>query len=243
MIERLKYLYRAYRYKHKIDPNEINYIYKNLQPNDIAVDIGAHKGGYLYWMQKKVGKNGRVYAFEPQPKLHQYISKIIQVNNYSQVTLEHKGVSIQKGILELNIPMTKSGTSPGATIEKVNHQGDFKQVKVDVITLDEYFFNKNIFPSLIKIDVEGHEKAVLEGGIKLLKKCKPKIVMECENRHLNDGDVFDIFKILINIGYKGYFFENNQLIALEHFDIKKHQVQEDGRFWEAENYINNFVFE
>lgn len=66
---RLRLIYRAWRYRLRIDPGEIRYLLATLRPGRMALDIGAHKGAYSYWMSKAVGPWGEVIAFEPQPEL------------------------------------------------------------------------------------------------------------------------------------------------------------------------------
>ncbi len=245
LIHQLKYMYRAHRFKHKIDSAEINYLTKNLHKSEIAIDIGAHKGGYLYWMRQRVGATGQIYAFEPQRTLFQYLEKTISLMNYQNVTLENQGISTEDGKLKFYIPNTKQGTSPAARIDFLeNDISDYQEVMIKVTSLDTYFFDRQIFPNFLKIDVEGHEKNVLLGGSHLLEICKPRIIMECENRHLSDGEtVLDVFEVLLKLNYRGYFFENQTLKPIEEFEIDKHQQIAEGRFWEAKNYVNNFIFE
>lgn len=241
MLEKVKFLYRAYRYKYKIDIPEIDFIINHLKQGDIAVDIGCHKGGYLYWLQKSIGTTGKVYAFEPQDKLYQYLNRAIQVMNYLNVTLENKGLSTQVGVVNFYIPPTKSGTSPGAKIDLLEeNKGNKRSIKVT--SLDEYFLDRQIIPNLIKIDVEGHEEQVILGGLKLLKQHRPKLLIECENRHLKNKNIFEVFDHLLKIDYKGYYFSGKTRQPIEHFQLDVHQKAGEGRFWEAEGYINNFVF-
>jgi FkbM family methyltransferase len=242
MIERLKYLYRAYKYKYLKDANEINFALGHIGKGDTIIDIGCHKGAYLYWLQRRVGNNGRVFGFEPQAILFQYLQKITELQHYKNVVLENKGLSNAVGRASFFIPKTKSGTSPGASIEQTEKAHLHTKVEIDITTLDTYFYEKGIFPSLIKLDVEGHEKKVLLGGLQLLKKCHPIIIMECENRHLQEETVFDVFEILWQLGYKGFFYKNNHLTSLGEFKMDIHQRTGNGRFWEDKNYINNFIF-
>lgn len=244
MLTALKYLYRAYRYRYRIDPVEIAYITRNLNAGDTAVDIGCHKGGYLYWMRKSVGATGKCYAFEPQPALHRYLQQVLQTFSYPNVTLENKGLSSSAGTFQLHIPKTASGSSPGASLNALEKSGAaVEKVEVQTVTLDGYFFERGIVPKLIKIDVEGHEAEVLKGGEKLLQKHRPRIIMECESRHLNGGSVLDVAQILLDWGYNGFFIQGTRLISIEAFDPAIHQRQEGKRFWEAADYVNNFVFE
>ena len=243
MFQRLAYLYRALRYRYRVDPVEISYILRALAPGDIAVDVGCHKGGYLYWMQRRVGERGRVYAFEPQPKLFAYLEGIQKTFGFSHVTLENKGLSDAFGNLELRVPVSASGTSPGATLNPVEG-APFHSHFVEVTTLDRYFFDTGIRPALLKIDVEGHELQVLRGARQLLADRKPRILMECEQRHIGAlGSLEEVFRFLLDLGYAGYFIHRGELRPLAEFDPALHQRMGEGRFWEAEEYVNNFVFE
>jgi FkbM family methyltransferase len=242
MIEQLKYWYRAMRYRFRVDPVEISYIIQQLEKGDTAVDIGCHKGGYLYWMERSVGATGHCYAFEPQPTLFQYLQQIKQLKGWGNVTLEPKGVSAQAGSFELHIPRTSSGTSPGATINTLTGT-DHETVAIETVTIDGYFFEKGIHPKLMKIDVEGHELEVLKGGQQLFQQVRPRILMECENRHLQGHTVLDVFAQLEEWGYQGQFINQGTIRPLSQFDPEKHQHQGEGRFWEAPDYANNFIFE
>lgn len=243
MLSRLSYLYRAWRYRNRVDPIEIRYILDTLQPGDTAIDIGCHKGGYLYWMLRRVGQQGFVYAFEPQPRLFEYLTGIQQQFSFQNVKLENMGLSSQAGRMQLHIPASSSGTSPGATLNVLADNAHFLRHEVQVTTLDAYFQANGIRPALLKIDVEGHEGEVLKGGRALLEACKPSILMECENRHLNGGDVRDVFRFLLDMGYSGRFIQRGKLKPLAEFDAAIHQQEGPGRFWEAPDYVNNFVFE
>ncbi|MEZ4888477.1 MAG: FkbM family methyltransferase [Chitinophagales bacterium] len=245
MFERIKYWYRAVRYKYKLDKVEIRYILANVKQGQIAVDIGAHKGGYLYWLQKKVGSKGWVFAFEPQPKLSQYLLKICAKKKYKNVIIENMGVSAQKGSFDLFLPNGKS-SSPGASLQK-HHKTTSKfhnSIEIQTTTLDEYFLKERYLkPHFLKIDVEGHELEVFKGGEQLLKEVKPKILVECEQRHLHDTSIDQVFQFLLDLGYKGYFIHQNEWKPLIHFSVGKHQRIMDGRYWMSPDYCNNFIFE
>jgi FkbM family methyltransferase len=233
-------MFRAYRYRYKIDPKEIGYILKNLKRGDIAVDIGAHKGGYLYWMHKKVTSKGRVYAFEPQILLYNYLQK--RVAAASNITVENLALSNQEAEATIFVPKTAKGVSPGARLGAVD-DGEFIESSIKTTTLDTYFLSRKVYPDFLKIDVEGHEKEVLAGGEKLIKMAMPKIIMECENRHLSTGNVFSVFNDLLDWGYDGYFYENQAKMCIDEFDESVHQRRGSGRFWEEKGYVNNFIFE
>lgn len=239
----LKYIFRAYRYLYKVDPNEINYVRENLKEGSIAVDIGAHKGGYLYWMQKSVKATGKIYAFEPQVKLYNYLKNIAASLKFKNVSIENLGMSSEEGEVSFYVPKSKNGISIGARIDQFKNDRECDESKIKITTLDKYFFDRQIYPDLIKIDTEGHERQILLGGMNLLKACKPRIVMECEVRHLSETSMSDVFQILIDLDYKGYFYENNKLKPVKEFNAEVHQDLVKGKWGERKKYINNFIFE
>src|SRR5262245_12510548 len=101
MSVRLKYLYRAYRYRFRVDPAEIRFVRQSLQPGQVAVDIGCHKGAYTYWMRRRVGPSGAVYAFEPQPKQVAYLRQAFSAMNYDNVEIVPMALSNKSGELPL----------------------------------------------------------------------------------------------------------------------------------------------
>src|SRR5436190_21936928 len=104
MSVRLKYVYRAYRYRFRVDPAEIRFVRQSLRPGQVAVDIGCHKGAYTYWMRRCVGPSGAVYAFEPQPKQVAYLREAFSVMGYDNVELVPMAVSNKSGQLPLYTP-------------------------------------------------------------------------------------------------------------------------------------------
>lgn len=68
-LGRIRWLFRAWRYRYRLERREITLLLQQLRPGDWAVDVGAHKGAYTYWMQRAAGATGQVFALEPQPLL------------------------------------------------------------------------------------------------------------------------------------------------------------------------------
>lgn len=242
MFDKIEYIYRAYRFRLKIDKQEINFLLNNLSIDDSTIDIGCHKGAYLYWMKKKIGNNGNIIAFEPQKILYDYLIKIKNILNYKNVLIENIGLSSKTGKAKFFVPKTKSGTSPGARIGNIDENENNLVYEIDVNTLDNYFLESDFSPKLIKIDVEGHEKDVILGGKNFLSRTKPIIIVESESRHLASGNVFELFDLLRDMGYRGLFFENGVQKPIENFNPEIHQKNIGGRFWEAPGYVNNFIF-
>lgn len=241
MIEKIKLKLRANKYRNKLDRGGISYIISSIKSGQTVLDIGAHKAGYLYFMQKQVGDKGYVYAFEPQSNLFQYLKKIKKLFKWDNVTIEHLALSDASENVTLYIPTNKisSGSSPGATILEPNRRSEFgKTEEVKTETLDSYCYHKQIKPDFLKIDVEGNELSVFQGGIETLKKYKPKILVEIEARHVGKEKVLETFEFMKSLGYKGYIIHDLTYIPLIEFDFDKHQNTAIKK-----NYCNNFIFE
>jgi hypothetical protein len=98
----------------------------------------------------------------------------------------------------------------------------------------------------IKIDVEGHELAVLRGGLKTIQRCLPMLLIEIEDRH-KPRALKEVCELLGEIGYEGYFICKNQLNSVNCFDPTTHQNPKNIGGWKSGwkrsgVYINNFIF-
>ncbi len=232
-------MWRAFKARFRDQRAELTAIRKALKPGDTAVDIGANKGSYLLWLSRWVG-HGRVVAFEPQLELADYLRWACGALSLTNVTVEPKAVSNVSGERTLYLPGGKM--SPGASLNEYVAGGEAcAGVPVPVVALDDYFAaDKKV--RVIKIDVEGHEKSVFEGAERILAEQSPLLVFECENRHLRQGDVTDVFSYLARMGYSGSFIEAQKLRPISEFQATRHQRRTEGRFWDAKTYCNNFIF-
>ena len=238
IIEKIKLIFRAYRYKNKIDKTEIAYIVNSLGKGKTAIDIGAHKGGYLYNILKQIGPKGHIYAFEPQTILFNYLTELKRIFGWPNVVIEHIALSDRMGTVSLFIPANNGKpTSPGASIVGSENFREFKTEEVQTETLDSYCSRKNIKPDLLKIDVEGNELNVFKGGAETLKKYRPKILFECEERHIGKEKVLETFRFLEGLGYEGQFIAADKIMPLDSFDFNIHQNKD------TKPYCNNFIFD
>lgn len=148
-------------------------IYEKLaQPKtgDIVFDIGAHAGFWTGRAAGMVGEQGRIYSFEPEPSnyalLCENVQHIKQVEAYPLAFSNVQG----RGVLHLSHSSAEHSLEPN--VMKTSN------VVIDIDTLDTFFSRLVDMINFIKIDVEGHELQVLQGGKKTIKKCRPIIVME-----------------------------------------------------------------
>ena len=69
----------------KYEPYETKLILKQTKKGDVVVDVGANIGYYTILLADKVGKNGKVYAFEPDKLNFEILVKNIKANNLKNV--------------------------------------------------------------------------------------------------------------------------------------------------------------
>jgi FkbM family methyltransferase len=272
MKTKLRYLYRAYRYRYRVDTAELRFLRASLQPGGVAVDIGCHKGAYTYWMRRRIGASGLVIAFEPQPRQVAYLRTAFASLPFENVVLVPMGLSDRVGLAQLHVP-SGAGQTHAASFEQVHvaaslrdavrdAEASFGETRlrgcpprlggladppcsvqdVEVTTLDAFFAEQPRGPDFLKIDVEGHELAVLLGGREVLETHRPTLLVECEARHRPDGDVRPVFDFLYLLGYKGTFFHNGIRRPLAEFDPAVHQRIGTDTDHLPRGYVNNFAF-
>jgi FkbM family methyltransferase len=227
-----RFLWRAHRARLADQAAELSLIRQHTRPGDLACDVGANKGSYLYWMSRWAG---RVVAFEPQPGLADYLRDITTGLPLKNVTIEQKGVSDHTGVLKLYMPSTNS---PEASLRPIEGA---QTSQIPVVSVDDYFAPSDRL-KMLKVDVEGAELDVFKGADRILSKDRPVILFECEQRHLRTGSVFDCFRHLEARGYAGQFIHGKSLKPVSDFDLAIHQAQTGDRFWREPDYSNNSLF-
>jgi FkbM family methyltransferase len=240
-IRRAVLAHRGWRYRRRVDPDEIRWMRSVLREGDVAVDVGAHKGGYTYWMRRAVGAGGAVFAFEPQPALSAYLRACVADFGWRNVAVMDCALSSEPGERTLLIPGADAplgATSPGASLVGASLPPGSRGYAVPCNTLDRVLRVEapGVRVRLIKCDVEGHELDVLLGADETIRHDRPLLLFECEARHDPSRPVDAVFDHLGALGYRGFFFLDGDQVPVERLDPAIHQVA--GR----RPYVNNFVF-
>lgn len=231
-------LHRAYRYKYKHDIGGIHFLLQHLKQGDTVLDVGAHKGGYLYWMQKQIGKSGKAVAFEPQIKLYNHLQNLKADFKWCNVTIENMALDNTAAHKQLFIPTTQhDGSSPGARLISDEAANGGLVQSIATTTLDQYCLQQQLYPHFLKIDVEGNEWNVLKGAEDILTTCRPNILIEVEARHVGEDVAQKTLEWLEHRGYEGYCLAGKQMLPLKEFAFNQHQ-----NFSNKKAYYNNFGF-
>ena len=154
-----------------------------VHAGDIVIDAGAHKGVYTYRLAQLVGAMGQVIAYEPQPDMAAYLTAAsTQGVMHDCVELRDRALSDHAGTATLSIPAGGPDRRGEATLREVGMSA--ATYRVQTVLLDEEPLPGRI--AFIKVDVEGHELAVLCGGRSVLKRDQPALLIEIEHRHAPD---------------------------------------------------------
>ena len=218
---------RAWRERRKGE-KEIKIIPDLLVNCNRAIDIGANVGVWSYWLSKHAKK---VESFEPNPKIFNVLKniKIKNVNTYN-IALSNKS-----GSVDLLIPKGSKGFSnQGASLSSIKVQGEHKSLSIQAKCLDEYNF---LDVNFIKIDVEGHEHEVIEGAKETIKKCKPTMVIEMEEKH-NKIPIEDQISSVEKLGYRCYVLINNKIVNINEINLDKFHHNPTNK----DSYLFNFIF-
>jgi FkbM family methyltransferase len=139
------------------------------RPGSTALDVGTNNGAHALVMARCVGPQGRVFGFEPTPRMHEQAEANCAHNGAAQVQVQ-VAVGDQPGEARFD----DASDQPNTGISRITETGSRR---VEVVTLDQCVPTE-LDVSLIKIDVEGHELAVLRGAQALLARTRPAIVLE-----------------------------------------------------------------
>lgn len=180
------------------------------------------------------------HAFEPNPDYAWVYRRVL-----GGVILQPFALSDRAGRARFHIPVVGDVAYAGwGTLENpaVFAGHETREFEVELRRLDDLGLDP---VGLIKIDVEGHELAVLRGGLETLRRDRPAILVEAEERH-RAGVLSELFALMAAEGYRGCFLLDGRLAPLAEFDAQRHQaVEPDGSIGgrvSSLHYIRNFLF-
>jgi FkbM family methyltransferase len=198
-----------------------------VDPRRNAVDVGANKGTYTYFLARLAR---HVHAFEPNPKMFKILQRTIARN----VTASPVALSNRSGTAEFRIPRQSKGgfSNQGGSLSEAKISKNYKGVTVETRRLDELDLGDVGF---MKIDVEGFEQEVIDGARETIRRCRPTLLVEVEEGYTK-VPIETALRWILDIGYHGLFLERGVLRSLDDFDPVAHHRNE------TRGYVNNYIF-
>lgn len=191
---------RIYWYGRYNEPDEVNLVKLLLCEGDCFIDIGANIGYFTFAAVLSTGKSGKVISFEPNPYTFEILSQNLSLNNFNCIDLHQVALGEASGTAILHFQRDCSDGK--ASIFKGNTHN--ASIKVNQITLDSFIHEYNISPTVIKIDAEGSEEAILKGSHKTLSSSSsPVLLIE------SFSNTSDMFAYLSSLDYQPYILSKH----------------------------------
>jgi FkbM family methyltransferase len=150
-----------------------------LGPGAVAIDVGANLGEWTVPLARAVGAGGQVLACEPAPLAAAALKATLRANALRQAEIIRCAVGDHDGSVEFTVPViTSARTDTG--IARIGAPGSgHTALDVALSSIDSLVAERRLDRvDLIKIDVEGHEKQVLDGAEITLGRFRPAMVIE-----------------------------------------------------------------
>jgi len=143
----------------------------------VTLDIGAYVGFYTL-LAAQANPAGRVFAFEPLPRVYERLQKNVALNKLANVECIRAAVSDQKGRAEFYTAGSLP-TSSSLSFEFMKNGPELDKLMVEVVTVDEFVEARQLaVVDLVKIDTESTEPLVLKGMEQTIRLHRPIIICE-----------------------------------------------------------------
>jgi FkbM family methyltransferase len=182
-----------------LDPKLTWVVDRLLRPGDNVLDIGANWGLVTMRAARRVGSGGRVHAIEPQKALIACGERSAMLNHYTQITFHALALSDASSTMTLSVPDVNSGAaSLSHGLGEVAGHDENVAVKETSAFLESLDIGRW---RLWKIDVEGHEAAVLRGAVRYLgTERRPDVIVFEEHR--KPAVRAESVRLLASLGYE-----------------------------------------
>jgi FkbM family methyltransferase len=144
-----------------------------VKPGDWALDIGANVGHYTLRLAELVGPTGRVIAFEPVPATFALLANNVRIARATNVSLVNAAASDCTRAVGMRIPLFATGLRNYYEAALADGETDTTTL---ALRIDDVIAALPV--NMVKIDVEGHERAALDGMQELIATRHPTMILE-----------------------------------------------------------------
>jgi FkbM family methyltransferase len=194
------------------------------RPGDVVADVGASIGLYTVALANRVGPEGQVYSFEPDPVSYDWLSRNVALN---KLGCRVHSLPVVVGAEEGSVDFASGRSTESAVLRAPSPISS----RVQSVRLDNVL--AGIALDLLKIDVEGYELHVLRGAAGLLRdpaRGPRSIFVEVHPFAWEQFGVTDcsLLEILWNSGYKVSDLAGNDVRTVERYGVIVAMRPEDG---------------
>lgn len=192
-----------------------------LKQGNTILDVGANSGLYSIFYSKLVGEEGRVYAFEPDSTTYSFLHENLKLNGCKNVTTYNCALSNKESIVEMvsynteDLNLKLQGDS-FKYMQEVFDGSDATGNGMKAYKLDDFEEIRKISKiDFIKIDVEGAELLVLQGGLNIIREHTPVIIFELSGEWTARFNYkpYEVLVLLNELNYEMEEYDLQQWIA------------------------------
>jgi len=178
-----------------------------LKTDSVFVDIGANMGEFTLFAAKRVPR-GKVYAFEPVAEAFARLEGNVRRNKFTNVFLRAEGLMDQEASLPIYAQSGRFADGSRNTGLYTLHPHDDRNLamqEIQLVRLDDLVSAGEVStPTIMKIDVEGAELAVLKGARRVLAQFHPVLILELARHTLEAAGTTqrEVVSYLEALGYR-----------------------------------------
>lgn len=156
----------------EFEPGVSGIIRDVVKPGQVCLDLGANFGWYTTLLHRLTGPDGEVHAFEPVPESFARLQRNVSLlDTPARVHLNNLALGRADGTLPIHL---FDGLPNGHASLSTMGRTDFTTIAANVITLDGYLEASGVsHVDFVKVDIEGAERAMLEGAGRLMRQTPP----------------------------------------------------------------------
>ena len=192
--------------------DDLIFLRQLLSAGEQFVDVGANIGLWTLTAAEKVGENGRIFSFEPNPATFTKLQKNVERNKIQERVLLYQCAVSSKSGSEAFFCASEHNVSQLAEHERAD------AITVRIVDLDSLLEGAPCLNRIagIKIDVEGHEFEVLKGAERTIRKHNPWIIVEFNTTSLQSKAISDwsVYNHLLAHGYRAWTYDKTQIYSL-----------------------------
>ncbi len=179
------------------------------------IDIGAHLGLFSVISSQLVCDSGKIVCFEPTPGTYAILEQTLKMNHCDNVIPVQGAISNMEGSAVFYVSETPGYNSNSLVKNKQGEEVTAADVKL--FTIDGVVHTFSLHPGLIKIDAEGAELDVLQGGVKTFRQFKPMLILGLHPLFIKQkGDSLEkIWDLVEQSGYQ--VKENGKIVTKTDF--------------------------
>lgn len=193
-------------------PLEEAFLQKLDLEGETVYDVGGYQGVFTIFFARRVGPSGQVLTFEPNPANVTTIRENVALNGFNNVRVHQLALGAARGSGTLVFPSdeTARGSLENDIQEQIRTEPHARSVTVEIDSLDHQVELGLQPPSFVKIDVEGLERAVLEGMSATLANYRPRLYIEIHGADMarKRDNASQVIEYLWARGYRIYHVEN-----------------------------------